>query len=82
VLPTSGKSPEEWIGEQVLVEVLGGRVYRVVVSLDGINDWGVVLTGEGVDPGGGSVFFPWRHVMAMRLARPEDQPPDHREARG
>jgi hypothetical protein len=80
-LPTSGKSPEEWIGEQVLVEVLGGRVYQVVVRLDGINDWGVVLTGEGLDPGGGSVFFPWRHVMAMRLARPEDELPDHREAR-
>ena len=29
-----------------------------------------------VDPGGGSVFFPWRHVMAMRPARPGDEPPD------
>jgi hypothetical protein len=44
-LPSAGKSPEEWIGEQVLVEVLGGRVYQVVVRLDGINDWGVILSG-------------------------------------
>jgi hypothetical protein len=51
-------------------------VYQVIVRLDGINDWGVVLTGEGVDPAGGTVFFPWRHVMAMRPARPEDEPPD------
>ncbi len=66
-MPTSGKSPEDWIGEQVLVEVLGGRVYQVVVRLDGINDWGALLTGEGVDPGGGSVFFTRRHVMAKRV---------------
>ena len=76
VLTASGMSPEEWIGQRVLVEVLGGRVYQVVVRLEGINDWGVMLTGEGVDPGGGTVFFPWRHVMAMRPARPEDGPPD------
>ena len=80
-MPVSGKSPEEWIGQQVLVEVLGGRVYQVIVRLEGINDWVVVLSGEGVDPGGGSVFFPWRHVMAMRPARPGDAPPDYRGAR-
>ena len=45
ILPASGKSPEEWIGQQVLVEVLGGRVYQVIVELEGINDWGVVLSG-------------------------------------
>ena len=57
-MPTAGKSPEEWIGQRVLVEIIGEVAYQVVVQLDGISEWGIVLAGEGVEPTGEAVFFP------------------------
>jgi hypothetical protein len=65
-MPTAGRSPEEWIGQKVLVETIEGREYQVVVRPDGISDWDMVLTEEGVEPNGTAVFFPWIRVMAMR----------------
>lgn len=67
----AGKSPEEWLDQDVLVEIFTGAVdYQVVARFDGINDWGIVL--NGAEPGGGAVFYPWRLVVAMRLAREEE----------
>jgi hypothetical protein len=77
-LPSGGKSPEEWVGQKVVVEIIGAHDYQVVARLDGIGDLGIVLTGgEPGEPGGDAVFYPWRRIMAMRLARPDDEPPDH-----
>jgi hypothetical protein len=45
-MPTAGRSPEEWIGQRVLVAIIGGGEYQVVVRPDGISDWGMVLTGK------------------------------------
>jgi hypothetical protein len=50
----------------VLVEIIGEGEYQVVVRPDGISDWGMVLTGEGVEPNGTAVFFPWNRDMGMR----------------
>jgi hypothetical protein len=53
----AGKSPEEWVNQDVLVEIFTGAVeYQVVARLDGINDCGIVLT--GAEPGGGTVLYP------------------------
>jgi hypothetical protein len=73
-LPTARKSPEEWIGQRVLVEIIGRIGYQAVVRLDGINDWGIVVIGKGAEPSGAPVFFPWNRVMAVL---PEDEPPDY-----
>ena len=75
-MPTAGESPESWIGQRILVEIIGAGNYRAVLPLDGISEWGAVLTGEGVEPSGAAVFFPWNRVMAIRLARAEDGRPD------
>jgi hypothetical protein len=41
----AGKSPEEWVNQDVLVEISTGAVeYQVVARLDGINDWRIVWT--------------------------------------
>ena len=65
-MPRAGRSPEEWVGQRVLVETIGVGEYQVVVRPDGISDWGMVLTGEGVEPNGTAVFFPWNRIMTMR----------------
>jgi len=49
-LPRARKSPEEWIGQRVLVEIIGGIGYQAVVRLDGINYWGIVVTGMAAEP--------------------------------
>ncbi len=47
----AGKSPEEWVDQDVLVEIFTGAVdYQVVARLDGVNDRGIVL--NGAEPGG------------------------------
>ena len=77
-MPAVGKSPEEWVGQQVLVEITGGVEYQLVTRLEGIDDRGVVLKDVGpLRPGEGPdeavhVFFPWVRIMAMRLASEED----------
>ncbi len=73
-MPSAGKSPEEWVGQKVVVEIVGPHNYEVVARLDGIGDWGLVLA--GADPTGTDLFYPWHHVMAVRLASSEDEPPD------
>lgn len=67
----AGKSSGYRVDRDVLVEIFTGAVdYQVVARLDGINDWGGVL--NGAEPGGEAVFYPWRLVVAMQLAREED----------
>lgn len=66
------------MGQQVLVEIIGGVEYQLVTRLEGINDWGIVLKdvaplrpGEERDEAA-NVFYPWERVMVMRPAREED----------
>ena len=73
-----GKSPEEWVGRMVLVEITGGVEYQMVTRLEGIGDRGVVVKdvgtlrpGEGPDDAA-DVFFPWVRIMAMRPASEGD----------
>ncbi len=55
------KSHEEWVDQDVLVEIFTGAMdYQVVVRLDGINDRGIVL--NGAEPGGG----PGRSTRTVR----------------
>lgn len=76
-MPTAGRSPEEWVGQRVVVEIMGAHDYQVLARLDGVGDLGIVLTeGNPGEPSGDAVFHPWRRIMAMRLARPDDEPPD------
>ena len=74
-MPSAGKSPEEWVGQKVVVEIIGPPSYQVIARLDGVGDWGLVLAGG--DPTAADLFYPWHHVMALRLARPDDEPADH-----
>jgi hypothetical protein len=73
-----GKSPEEWVGQMVMVEITGGVEYHLVTRLEGIDDRGVVVKDVGpLRPGEGpevaaDVFFPWARIMAMRPASEED----------
>lgn len=67
----AGNSPEDWVGQDVVVEVLTSEVdYQVVARLEGVNDWGIVL--NEAEPVGGDIFYPRRLVVAMRLASEED----------
>jgi hypothetical protein len=73
-----GKSPEEWVGRMVLVEVAGGVEYQMVTRLEGIDERGVVVKDAGtLRPGEGpeeaaDVFFPWGRILAMRPASEAD----------
>ena len=78
LLPAVGRSPEEWVGQQVLVEIIGAVEYQLVTRLEGINGWGVLFKdvaplrpGEERDEAA-NVFYPWERIMAMRPAREED----------
>ncbi len=54
-----------------MVEVFTGEEnYQIVARLEGVNDWGIVL--NEAEPVGGDVFYPWRLVVAVRLAREEN----------
>lgn len=66
----TGISPEDWMGSDVLVEIVGSVDYQVVARLDGISTMGAVLT--GADPSGEPVFFPWGRISSVRPAREED----------
>lgn len=77
-MPAVGKSPEEWVGQQVLVEIAGGVDYQLVTRLEGVDDRGVVVKDVGpLRPGEGQdeaadVYFPWVRILAMRPASEED----------
>ena len=51
-----GTSSREWVGRDVLVEIIGGVNYQMVGRLDGVSDTDIVVT-RG-DPSGEPVFFP------------------------
>lgn len=54
-----------------MVEIFTGAAdFQIATRLDGINDWGIIL--NPAESGGGAVFYPWRLIVAMRLAREED----------
>lgn len=65
----AGKSPEDWVGRQV-VEILAEPDRQEVARLDGIDDWGVTL-GHGDDhplkaaDREAVAFIPWRHIFAI-----------------
>ncbi len=76
-MPAVGRPPEEWVGQQVLVEIIDGVEYQLVTRLEGINDWGVLFDVAPLRPGeerdeAANVFYPWERIMAMRPAREED----------
>ncbi len=77
-MPAVGGPPEEWVGQQVLVEIIGAVGYQLVTRLEGIKDWGVLLKDVApLRPGeeryeAANVFYPWERIMAMRPARGED----------
>ncbi len=68
-MPTAGESPEEWIGQRVLVEIIGGIGYQAVVRLDGINDWGIVVTGKAAEPSARVLPVEPCHGCAARAPR-------------
>ncbi len=47
-MPAVGRSPKEWVGQQVLVETMGAVEYQLVTRLEGTNDGDVFL--EDVAP--------------------------------
>ncbi len=77
----TGKPPEEWINQQVIVGFSGRGSARLLARLDGISDWGVTLTpirfsGEGrvetsvVYPSG---FYSWDRIGSIRLAQEDER---------
>ncbi len=77
-MAAAGKAPEEWVGQRVVAEIIGARDYHVVARLDGVGDSGVISSGgKPGEPTGDAAFYPWRRIMAMRLARPDDEPPGY-----
>ena len=50
----AGTSLEEWVGRDVLVEIIDGVDCQVVGRFDGVNGTGIVVTGG--DPSGEPVF--------------------------
>ena len=76
----AGKSPEDWGGQQVVVEIMTEPDRQEVARLDGIDDWGVTL-GYGEDhplneeDREAVVFMPWRHIFAVWPASKNDFPP-------
>lgn len=54
-----------------MVKIFTGAVnFQIATRLDGIDDWGIIL--NPAETGKGATFYPWRLVVAMRLAREED----------
>lgn len=76
----AGRSPEDWVGQQVVVEIMPEPDRQEVARLDGIDYWGVTL-GYGEDhplkeeDREAVVFMPWRHIFAVWLASKNDFPP-------
>ena len=80
-MPAAGMSPEEWIGQDVIVTWPDRTPSTEYARFDGISDWGVILTatrpfqGELVDM---TSFHPWGDFSAIRLAREEERRDERR----
>ena len=64
--PITGKSPEEWVDQGILVESLpAGEWPGVRMARQGRRLRHLLI---GTEPGGGAAFYPWRVVVAKRIA--------------
>ena len=64
--PITGKSPEEWVDQGILVESLpAGEWPGVRMARQGRRLRHLLI---GTEPGGGATFYPWRVVVAKRIA--------------
>lgn len=60
------QTPESWVGKQVMVARLSSTEAELV-SLEGINDWGVVCVYQDAEVSE-PVLIPWGSVSWLRLA--------------
>lgn len=64
------QTPESWVGRDVMV-ARSSSTEAELVSLEGINDWGIVCVYKDAEVGE-PVLLPWGSVSWVRLAVQEE----------